>query len=135
VGAPQNYSSTNDPCRTSPPASLHSGNHFGSAALVEVIQNIASVFDSLHQGVKLRINDMSLESGGLFDIDINNNWNTPHKSHRVGTNADIGIFGIDIDGKCTEQTLNLKDLERIIRDETGIRPLRETNHLHLFSNQ
>jgi len=130
VGAPQNYSSTNDPCRTSPPASLHSGNHFGSAALVEVIQNIASVFDSLHQGVKLRINDMSLESGGLFDIDINNNWNTPHKSHRVGTNADIGFRAINSDSECTD--INLRRLRRIIQTEIRSEPLRETNHFHII---
>ena len=127
VGAPQNYSSTNDPCRTSPPASLHSSNHFGSSALVKVIQNIAAVFDSLHPGIKLRINDMSLENGGLFDV--NNNWNIPHKSHRIGTNADIGFRAINSDSECTD--INLRRLRRVIQSEIRREPLRETNHFHI----
>ena len=35
----------------------------------------------------LHVNDMSLVSGGLFDI--NDNWQTPHSMHRDGRNADL----------------------------------------------
>lgn len=52
---------------------------------------------------------MSLEYGGLFDFE--NNWATPHRSHRIGINADIGFSGIDNSGSCVER-LNLRDLEK-----------------------
>jgi murein endopeptidase len=35
----------------------------------------------------LFINDMSLPYGGLFDV--NGDWKTPHKTHRIGKSADI----------------------------------------------
>ncbi len=35
----------------------------------------------------MRLNDMSLPWGGLFDIDID--WSTPHSLHRVGKSVDI----------------------------------------------
>lgn len=48
-------------------------------------------------GRLLSVNDMSLIKGGLFDIDINAQWTTPHSSHREGKDADINQDGIGCD--------------------------------------
>ena len=36
---------------------------------------------------KMRLNDMSLKLGGMFDLD--SNWTMPHESHRLGKSVDI----------------------------------------------
>jgi hypothetical protein len=66
--------------------SEHHTNHYGTERLR---QGIIALADSLYarSGLKLRINDMSLESGGPFDI--LNQWNTPHQLHREGCSVDI----------------------------------------------
>lgn len=130
IGAPDNNSGTNDPCRL-PPGSNHYSNHWGVPALAKAVKSIAAEFDSLYPGTKLRINDVSLENGGLFDY--KNNWSPPHKSHRTGTNADIGFKAIGPNGQCKEDT-NLKILRTIIINLTGRIPLRETTHYHIYSN-
>jgi hypothetical protein len=105
VGAPDDL----DPCPHNV-TSLHYRNHFGTAATVQAIQHITEIYDSLHPGVILRINDMSLQKGGLFDI--NNNWVPAHKEHRIGINADIGVRGIDQSTTCVN--LNKIHLRSII---------------------
>ena len=130
VGAPDNHTGTNDPCRTAESLkSLHNQNHFGTGALISVVQNIAASFDSLHPGIRLRINDMSLKSGGLFDID--NKWRTPHREHKLGKNADIGFEGIDTTNSCV--SINRRDLARLIRNYTQLDPLSEGNHYHVYT--
>jgi hypothetical protein len=130
VGAPQNHSGTNDPCRPTPPGSQHSINHFGTQQLITIIQNIADDYASLHPGIRIRVNDISLDNGGLFDV--NNNWSNPHQSHRMGTNADIGFTGIDQNDNC--MNLNLKDLEEIITGYIRRPPFREGDHFHITVN-
>jgi hypothetical protein len=119
VGAPHNYAATNDPCRPEPPTSQHSRNHFGATALITAVQNIAAAYDSLHLGVRLRINDMSLEYGGLFDN--LNNWRyvprRSHYEHRLGKNVDIAFSGISSNAGCIER-LNLQHLSEIIETYT-----------------
>lgn len=133
VGAPQYNTTTNDPCRTE--ASLtseHAFGHFGTSSINSEIHEIAESFYLANDSTKLRINDMSLEYGGLFDFE--NNWATPHRSHRIGINADIGFSGIDNSGSCVER-LNLRDLEKTIEDQTQFRPFVEGNHFHIYVNQ
>ncbi|MDE3058448.1 MAG: penicillin-insensitive murein endopeptidase [Bacteroidota bacterium] len=127
VGTPNSYSGTNDPCRESPPTSLHYSNHYGIPDLISAVQNIASSYSSLHLGIKLRINDMSLPWGGLFDI--NNDWSTPHAEHRVGINADIGFNGIGENDGCTP--LNKHDLLGQISKYTNGTPYIEGDHYHI----
>ena len=98
VGTPDNYGQTNDPCRGTAPTSLHYSNHFGTPQLVSAIRRIATSYGVLHSRIRIRVNDMSLVDGGLFDS--HNNWRTPHGEHRVGKNADIGFTGITQDGVC-----------------------------------
>jgi hypothetical protein len=78
----------------------------------------------------LRINDMSLQYGGLFDA--NNNWNIPHREHRKGINADIGISGLDDQNRCVP--INERDVRSVIVEKTGIAPLKEVDppHYHIY---
>jgi hypothetical protein len=131
VGAPNNHAGTNDPCRTNPPTSLHYSNHYGTRAMLAAIDSIARNYNRLHPGVRLRINDMSLEWGGLFDI--NNNWQRPHAEHREGKSADIGFSGIDRNGRCVER-LQIVRLRRLIDRHTTDAPYEHTGqneHFHI----
>jgi hypothetical protein len=130
VGAPQNHAGTNDACRQTPPRSQHRLNHFGKQVLLTAIQSIAALYDSLRPGTRLRINDMSLQYGGLFDA--NNNWNIPHREHRKGINADIGISGLDDQNRCVP--INERDVRSVIVEKTGIAPLKEVDppHYHIY---
>jgi hypothetical protein len=130
VGNPDNPSGTNDPCRPIPPASLHYRNHYGTLPLLTAIQNIATSYDSLHPGIRLRINDMSLEYGGLFDL--GNNWMRPHGEHRRGINADIGFSGISNTNQCV--TINRRQLRILIFQHTQVQPFIEGDHFHIYSN-
>jgi hypothetical protein len=89
-------------------------------------------YAQLYQGIKLRINDMSLPWGGLFDI--GNNWsNVPgHNTHRIGRNADIGFNGIDGNGRCAG--LNLQKLRNAISQATGRWPHLHSDHYHITVN-
>jgi len=130
VGNPDNHSGTNDPCRTTAPTSQHYRNHFGIAALVTAVENVGASYDSLHPGIRLRINDMSLEYGGLFDT--GNNWQTPHREHRRGVNADVGFTGISANQQCVG--INRRQLLGIITDFTSGPTLVEDDHYHIRVN-
>jgi len=131
VGSPLNNTNTNDPCR--PPeslTSLHNINHFGTQALLTAIQNIATEYNTLHPNKKLRINDMSIEYGGKFDI--SNNWRGGHSSHRLGTNADIGFTVINENNNCLD--VNREDLRIIIKKFSSKNPYKEGDHYHIYVN-
>jgi hypothetical protein len=126
VGAPNNHAGTNDPCRATPPLSRHFQNHFGRPQLNVAVVAIA---DRILQqtGILLRVNDASLALGGLFDI--NNNWRTPHRTHRVGGDVDIGFSGVR-NGVCTEY--DRLQLQREIVRSTRNDPVEEGDHFHAF---
>ncbi len=68
----------------------HPGNHYlASQSVIDDLINAASSFALAKWNATgvMRLNDMSLESGGLFDI--NNDWTKPHNLHRVGKSVDI----------------------------------------------
>ncbi|MDZ7806091.1 MAG: hypothetical protein U5K71_03130 [Gracilimonas sp.] len=65
----------------------------------------------------LRINDISLPSGGLFDVKKSNYWSTPHKEHRTGKQADIGVKGIDKKNECVDISEDI--IVPLIKENTG----------------
>lgn len=66
----------------------HPENHFGTPTMIQQLRELARIFhDKFDKNIV--VNDISLPRGGLFDIDTNNFWNTPHKTHRLGKNADL----------------------------------------------
>jgi hypothetical protein len=131
VGTPDNYVGTDDPCRYNPPTSLHFYSHFGTQTLNSAIQNIASDYSLSHPGIRIRINDISLEFGGKFDV--NNNWRGGHSSHRIGTDADIGSTGLDENDNCVD--INIEELRQIIEDRTELTPIyHDPPHFHISVN-
>ena len=64
----------------------HPDNHYGTSSLVTGLRALALAFYQ-EFGKPLYVNDMSLVVGGLFDI--NDDWDTPHSTHRYGRNADL----------------------------------------------
>ena len=66
--------------------SQHRVNHYGTSDLIKKLKALADSLyaDSSHV---LRLNDLSLQFGGPFDI--KNNWDTPHQTHRLGVNGDV----------------------------------------------
>lgn len=127
IGTPDNHAGTNDPCipETRPPTSRHFEAFFGQPALLKAIEEIAATM--LQQtGILLRVNDMSLPLGGLFDID--NNWRTPHFTHRVGRHVDLGFSGLRNTG-CT--AYNLNRLKEVVLEVTRIVPEIEGDHFHV----
>jgi len=68
--------------------STHFDNHYGTENTVDKIVAMAFDYFDLHNET-IGINDMSLISGGLFDI--RNNWSAKpgHSRHRLGKSVDI----------------------------------------------
>jgi hypothetical protein len=66
----------------------HSKNHFLSPDAISALNNIAMAYNAqFPAGPLLHLNDASLSTGGLFDI--NGNWSSAHKGHRRGAVIDI----------------------------------------------
>ncbi len=109
--------------------SQHSSNHFVDQILSSELESIGRIFNGA-TGQLMRVNDTSLEWGGLFDFD--NIWTPPHTQHRVGIHADVEINSDDALGLCSPLTAGeLKMLKRIIRLVQGRSPVNEGDHLHL----
>lgn len=96
--------------------------HWGTSRLLTAIPKIAAAYDSLHPGIRLRINDLSLPYGGLFDYFINSPWQTPHSEHRIGINADLGYQGLNSQNERVD--IDTTDIQKIIYMKT------ETPALH-----
>ena len=64
----------------------HPSNHWGTPASIEAIKSIGEAY---HKKFKkhIYINDMSLPTGGVFDI--KGNFTHPHKTHKEGRHVDI----------------------------------------------
>lgn len=70
----------------------HPRNHYGTSDTIDKIQRIAKIYyDATDKERTLSINDISLKKGGLFDVDDEQIWHPPHKTHRTGTDADIDV--------------------------------------------
>ena len=74
---------------TGPPSQTPNDNHYGTPEMLAILADLAVAVDSLDDGSRLVVNDMSLPRGGLFDIE--GNWIPSHVTHRVGLDADIQI--------------------------------------------
>jgi hypothetical protein len=66
-------------------------NHFGTQQVNRHLEDIASAYHSAYPLLpRLAINDISLPSGGKFDV--NGNWTGDHDFHRNGLDADVRSF-------------------------------------------
>lgn len=70
--------------------------YYGTMAMVNSLENLAQTYyeDDRTKEQKLRIKDMSLEWGGI--LDINGDWSCPHVRHRTGRSVDLSRYTIKI---------------------------------------
>jgi hypothetical protein len=101
----------------------HPINHYGTLSALGSLAELAAAHKEAGRGT-LRINDMSLEWGGLFDIMAN--WSPPHKTHRQGNTVDVDDFAVE-GKKVTRESLFKTAKESNI----NVSVLDEGNHLHL----
>ena len=66
------------------------GQHFGTAELVTLLSRVAGRVAERSPGGRLHVGDLSRESGGRFG---------PHRSHRSGRDADVGLYLLDAAGE------------------------------------
>jgi len=130
VGAPQYNDTTNDPCR--PEGSItsqHSFGHYGTPAFNAEIRALAESFFTGNDSTKLRINDISLIHGGVFDT--GNDWDPPHEEHRIGRQGDIAINTINKQGECVEDT-DAQQVQQEIRNSTFVITETYSTHYHVI---
>jgi hypothetical protein len=99
--------------------SSHPANHYGTNSTKVAVYNMASDYWNEIR-TRLGINDMSLEWGGLFDV--NENWSSPHSLHRTGESVDIDrcADGVLVNQKRLDKIALRYDGERIV--EEALRP-------------
>jgi hypothetical protein len=108
----------------------HPNNHYFYQIAVDSLVKAANEFAKAEWNTsgKMLLNDMSLEWGGLFDI--NGSWGTPHSLHRVGRSVDIeNLVMVSIDtvdqktGKETKLTVPkvewVRDFVRFMETKMG----------------
>jgi hypothetical protein len=88
IGVGPGYTLTGD-------KSQHPSNHWGEPSFLAAVKNVARLFVEQFPGSPLLYNDISLQYGGVFDVQAYTqtgyDWTPPHSTHRLGTNMDIGI--------------------------------------------
>jgi hypothetical protein len=99
---------------------LHPNGWYGQAAVVNELRLVAAQYFQA-TGQKLSFNDLSLVSGGLFDL--GGNWTDTwgHQWHRVGCSVDVNHHG-SLDGR----PINEAALTGLMR-ESGYYRVREAN--------
>lgn len=69
---------------------------WGTPEMVAAVEDLAVSFQKLNPGLRLRITDMSLPRGGLFDLNLN--WRAPrHCRHRTGTSVDVSKYALTVE--------------------------------------
>lgn len=100
----------------------HPGVFFGTGAMLQSVQKLAFAYLQLHPDLRLRILDMSLPAGGVFDYK-NFNWTPPHSWHRVGESVDIGEWVVDSSGNPAYPPGLVQELENLVNDKANPLPL------------
>lgn len=92
----------------------HPYGFFGTPQMIQAVQRFAAHFQEEYPGQRLRLTDMSLPAGGLFDYQPRTFWQPPHKGHRRGTSVDVCANSIGDDG--TRPVIDKKKLNTIACD-------------------
>lgn len=121
------YSGSNTPLGVN-----HPNNHNASPELHEFVRDMATMYnieaDPADQG-SIGLNDMSLELGGLFDIQANWSSSPGHFRHRFGTDCDIDQMATTSSGTTVVDQATLK---RIVTQELfGIFVKESKNRMHV----
>jgi hypothetical protein len=69
-------------------AGAHTDNHYATAAHIGRLAALVFMYNrQFPNGPRLKLNDSSLQLGGLFDV--NKDWHPDHAGHRWGNNTDV----------------------------------------------
>ncbi|MFB3852092.1 MAG: hypothetical protein ACE14Q_09255 [Acidobacteriota bacterium] len=93
--------------------------YYGTQGMVNSLKNLAKAYyeDKRTKEQKLRIKDMSLEWGGILDID--GDWSCPHVRHRTGRSVDLSRYTIKIvDGNSVLEDIDIKVLKDKLNNTT-----------------
>ncbi len=108
--------------------------HYGTARLTQILQSVGDSLAVYCPGYRLLVNDMSLPNGGKFDIDGSWDENTDHKEHRLGVNADVGIYYNGQAVSLSSDTARTNILKALIVKSAGAEPgdeVEDKNHFHI----
>jgi hypothetical protein len=97
----------------------HPDNHYGTAGMNGSLVTLADSYAAAFTGGRLAYNDMSLVTGGLFDISAG--WSRPHSSHRFGTDVDLRLVA----------AANRRRLRQLITAAGISQTIVEGDHWHL----
>lgn len=72
-------------------AGAHTDNHYATPAHIGRLAALVFMYNrQFPNGPRLKLNDSSLELGGLFDV--NRDWHPDHAAHRWGNNTDVKTY-------------------------------------------
>lgn len=75
---------------------IHPESFWATNHTIQKVTLMAADYYEMEGGTAvLRVNDMSLSHGGVFDL--NANWLAPHRAHRQGTSVDFNTTACVID--------------------------------------
>ena len=94
--------------------------------MIAAVEDLAVRFQAAHPNLRLRILDMSLPRGGLFDGGGNPpqyDWVTPHCRHRTGTSVDVSKYAVTVTNPGTVHI----DVEKLTKlaQQSGMRRIKE----------
>jgi hypothetical protein len=113
--------------------------------LITLNDEIAVCLENIAPGVSsnLTVTGASLEHGGLYDFQ--HTWMDPHKNHRIGVDADIGLTAVNDDQiqlSCFETArvqakLNAPIIsERIVLNRSGLYVVTgDHDHIHMTTGE
>ncbi|MCH8872658.1 hypothetical protein IH824_07785 [candidate division KSB1 bacterium] len=90
----------------------HPVNHYSTKGTIEKLKKLADLANADSSYI-LQYNDISLKYGGPFDISKTYLWNTPHNTHREGTNVDMRPWSAD----AKKRKLNVDYIEKIVNQK------------------
>jgi len=97
-------------------AADHFNTHFGVPSAVNRIAGLSADYYSQTGGNIAGINDMTLEYGGVFDV--NSDWMPPHELHKDGKSVDIDRCAVS----ASQQILvNQKLMDKLMRAAGSVR--------------
>lgn len=94
----------------------HPSNHWGTQGTVDGVRTLGRRYFKEYND-RMQVNDMSLELGGVFDL--NGNWATPHAEHRVGQSVDFHTQGLPTRRLDFVRTVWEDEIGGTVYDETG----------------
>lgn len=110
----------------------HPSPFWGTPDMVAAVDQLARDFQESYPDLRLRILDLSLPLGGVFDGATGNyDWHPPHCRHRTGTSVDVSRSALSADN--SRAPINIEKLTRMAVN-LGMRRAKERPEIHYELN-